>query len=204
MLASTTPERHADLREAAVEAAVRSGGALSIASSAAPPHCPPTARPGRTAARPAVSGASRRPGIAWAAARSGSSPAPSASSRRPARACGRSRSPKWPNTTPPNGRAMKPTAKVLNAAIWRDERRQVGREEQLGEHQRRGGAVDEEVVPLDRGAGGGDRDDLDRQAALAAEACAGRAAALLSPSIQSNATDAGVRLRGLLIAHRQR
>ncbi len=29
-----------------------------------------------------------------------------------------SRSPKCPNSTPPIGRAMKPTAKVLNAAIW--------------------------------------------------------------------------------------
>ncbi len=62
------------------------------------------------------------------------------------------RSPKWPMTTPPSGRATKPTAYVPKAARVPVERRER-REEDLVEDQRRRRAVEEEVVPLDGGAG---------------------------------------------------
>ena len=61
------------------------------------------------------------------------------------------RSPKWPNTIPPTGRAKNPTPKVANDEKRCHQGALLG-EEQLREHQRCGGAVDEEVVVLDAGA----------------------------------------------------
>ena len=59
---------------------------------------------------------------------------------------------------PPNGRATKPTPNVAKAISVPTPGIGVG-EEQLAEHERGGGAVDEEVVPLERRADGGADDD---------------------------------------------
>ncbi|MNE14561.1 hypothetical protein D3C80_1074440 [compost metagenome] len=51
------------------------------------------------------------------------------------------------------GAGDEPDREGAEGGDLRHERRQVGREEQMRKDQRGGGAVDEEVVPFDRGAG---------------------------------------------------
>jgi hypothetical protein len=61
------------------------------------------------------------------------------------------RSPKWPNRAEPTGRAKKAMAKVAKR-LQHGRGRVPGREEQLREHQHRGGGVDVEVEEFDGGA----------------------------------------------------
>ena len=75
------------------------------------------------------------------------------------RACGRTRSPKWPKTMPPSGRATNPTAYGGEGQQRADQRVEVGKNSCV-EHQRGGGAVEEEVVPLQRRADEAGDDDL--------------------------------------------
>ena len=129
----------------------RSAGAYSTASSTAPPYSPPTPMPCSTRSATSRIGA-HTPMESYDGSRPISAvPTPMISSVRISIFLRPIRSPKWPNSRPPIGPGQEPDREGAEGRELR--RRSVEAvEEELVEDETGGGAVEEEVVPLDGGA----------------------------------------------------
>ena len=143
--------RDADLRRRAVEARAALAGRVRWPSAPRRPTRRRRRCPGRSAAGTSRTGAARRSRRSWAAGRSPTVATPMIISEVTSIDLRPILSPKWPMTMPPRaGRRSRRRGSRTRRGCSANGR--AAGEELLAEHERGGGAVDEEVVPLDRGA----------------------------------------------------